>query len=56
MKGWDSKRVIGKVHESFGSWNDRTRQIKGIWQAYYNGWIEGRLGMLHQLDDEQVRE
>lgn len=57
MKGWDSKRMIGNVEESFENYMDRqTRPYLGedpIWKAYYNGWLEGRGDMLMQMEREE---
>lgn len=61
MKGWDSKKVIGTVHLSFIHFKERESErgkFHGdpLWHAYYNGWLEGRLEMLRQIEDENRRE
>jgi len=54
-EGWDSKRLIGNVRESFRNFS-RRRKLSGQdleWIAYYNGWIEGRGDMLMQMEMEK---
>jgi len=54
--GWDSKRLIGNVRESFMNFS-RRRKLSGQdpeWIAYYNGWIEGRGDMLMQMEMDSV--
>ena len=55
MEGWDSERMIGKVHESFRSFS-RRRKLPGQdpeWIAYYIGWLEGRGDMLMQMEQDR---
>ena len=55
MEGWDSERMIGKVHESFRRFS-RRRKLPGQdpeWIAYYIGWLEGRGDMLMQMEQDR---
>lgn len=55
MKGWDSERMIGDVEKSFKRFMDRQNSLlrDPLWQAYYNGWLEGRGDMLMQMERER---
>jgi hypothetical protein len=55
MKGWDSKRMIGNVKESFKNYLDRQTRLLDdpVWNAFYNGWLEGRGDMLMQMEQEK---
>lgn len=57
MEGWDSKRMIGNVKESFDHYMDRQTRLydNTIWRAYYNGWLEGRGDMLIQMEKDSRR-
>lgn len=52
MKGWDSTRMIGKVKESYKNYLDRQTRLHDdpLWNAFYNGWLEGRGDMLMQIE------
>ena len=58
MDGWDSKRMIGKVHESFRNYMNRMYHLEEnpLWNAYYNGWLEGRGDMLLQMEQDKKRK
>ena len=51
MKGWNSTRVIGNVRNHFEEWGNREHQVVSLWTAYYNGWLEGRLEMLREMEE-----
>ena len=55
MKGWDSTRMIGKVKESYKNYLDRQTRLHDdpLWNAFYNGWLEGRGDMLMQIERER---
>lgn len=51
----DSKMLIGDVEEWFKRFQDRTDREpfpegSEIWRAYYNGWIEGRMILVAELE------
>ena len=53
MKGWDSTRVIGNVDEMFEHYKSRARYSGDPdWSPFYNGWLDGRLEMLREMEDE----
>lgn len=58
MKGWDSKRMIGRVKESFENYLDRQTHLwdDPLWNAFYNGWLEGRGDMLMQMERAKYPE
>jgi len=53
MKGWDSTRVIGDVKEMYRHYTNRPLwyDVDIRWHAYYNGWLEGRLEMLREMEE-----
>lgn len=61
MTGWDSTSVIGNVEQSFDAYTERENERgpfpgNPLWRAYYNGWIEGRMDMLAELElQKQLR-
>ena len=58
MKGWDSRRVIGDIKSRYSEWDTRsTRNPTGrnLYAAFYNGWLEGRLDMLQEIEKDLVR-
>ncbi len=53
MKGWDSRRVIGEVRRRYSEWDTRSMRNptgRNLYAAFYNGWLEGRLDMLRQME------
>ena len=58
MEGWDSQRMIGDVERSFQRFLDRQTSLfrDPLWQAFYNGWLEGRGEMLMQMEQNARRE
>ncbi len=58
MKGWDSRRVIGDIKSRYSEWDTRsTRNPTGrnLYAAFYNGWLEGRLDMLQEIEKDLAR-
>lgn len=54
MKGWDSTRMIGDVDKAFDDWQDNgSPLLRGVWNAFYNGWLMGRFDMLRQMEEPQ---
>ena len=47
--------MIGDVEKSFERFLDRQTTLlrDPLWQAYYNGWLEGRGDMLMQMEREK---
>ena len=55
MKGWDGRRVIGEVKRRYSEWDTRSMRNptgRNLYAAFYNGWLEGRLDMLGQIEEE----
>ena len=55
MKGWDSRRVVGEVRRRYSEWDTRSMRNptgRNLYAAFYNGWLEGRLDMLGQIEEE----
>jgi len=54
MIGWDSSKVIGNVDKSYERFL-KTRVLVGwpshdkVWQAFYSGWVMGRLDMIDEM-------
>jgi hypothetical protein len=57
MRGWDSTRMIGDVDRYYKNFKENHRDYNGRisreWLAFYNGWLEGRLDMLGQMEVDQ---
>ena len=56
MKGWDSRRVVGEVRRRYSEWDTRSMRNptgRNLYAAFYNGWLEGRLDMLRQMEVDQ---
>lgn len=56
MTCWDSKRIIGNVHQAYEHFKARNaRKFEDFperdreWVAFYNGWLEGRIDMLNEI-------
>lgn len=47
--------MIGKVKESYKNYLDRPTRLHDdpLWNAFYNGWLEGRGDMLMQIERER---
>lgn len=61
MRGWDSRRVIGEVRRRYADWDTRSMRNptgRNLYTAFYNGWLEGRMDLLRQMEEDngEVRE
>jgi len=53
---WNSRRIIGNVRKAYDDYRKRKWYSRNKdnsqdpeWEAFYNGWLEGRIDMLGQI-------
>jgi hypothetical protein len=61
MTDWGSQRLIGNVRERYEQVKDHgiTRSLEGKeyeWHSFYTGWLEGRLAMLWESHEQEMRK